>query len=1083
MFRESKTKPKYSIRKYSIGAASALIGFMALANGQAVQADEAQSISDLTDASNQAQAPQAVSTAQLATSELASESVQASQPANIMPSQPQVRTVQAAEQTPTIDQVIETGTSQNQGTSANVLTNATEGQGQGKEYNTDAYGAKMPYTTHEAENATIENGATIQQSTDMESTAVEATNQTYVELPKKDAAVTFNVTEPANALNVRYTIPDGASGQLDVQVNGSSVGNLDLSSHSAWQYLKGDHEYDQVVDGSSARFRFDETRLLLKDIQLKSGDKISLVKKKDDNVTYGIDFIELEQAPAPVAQGENSISIVDKGASANDDSDDTAALLAAVEEAKASGKSVYIPEGRFNFDKQVNIEADNLKISGAGVWHTQLHFTSDKRYGGGIVFGHNSNGIELSNLYMDSNLTSRYNEDAQYKAISGTLGKDSKIHDIWVQHFEVGMWIGDYDQTGNMKYTDGLVIENARIRNNLADGINFAQGTKNSTVKNSNIRGNGDDGLAIWSSISDGTNAAAEENNKFLNNTIESGWRAAGIGIFGGKGHEISGNLIKDVFAGAGIRVNTVFAGHNFDLNDSGIKIHDNTILRSGTTNDLYNLHRGAIDFQQVRGTIKNVDIYDNKLLNTLAEPVITKNFEMGDNGDGEIRLSNNTIDNKATIVGAVSTVSPTKPEPKPANNPVSETSASETPKSEAGSTTPVSEASSSEVVSETSVSETPKSEADSSTPVSEASSSEVVSETSASETPKSEAGSTTPVSEASASEVVSETSASETPKSEADSSTPVSEASNSEVVSETSASEAPKSEAGSSTPVSEASNSEVISETSASETPKSEAGSSTPVSESPNSEVVSETSVSELPKSEASSTAPASESPKNEDTSVASSTSQVDVVFTSDSPEKSPTSESTQKDPISEVSSEVIEKGSTSQVDVKVSEAPTTASTSEVVSISPNSQVAYNNDLKTPITSSQLASEAIRFNSLLNEKSVDVIASKVMAVMASETLASEAASLTSSEGVAKEISNDLSELAESKNDETPKNVARIDKTTEANQVAKGSESQASTSKEKGKSNTTTVFLLVGVATALSISTVYLTKQGKKAGK
>ena len=1112
MFKERKTKPKYSIRKYSIGAASALIGFMALANGQAAQADEAQSISDLTDASNQAQTPQTASTAQLATSEPASvEPVQASQPTNIMPAQPQVTTVQAAEQTPTIDRLVETSNPQTQEISANVLTNATEDQGQVKEYSTDGYGAKMPYTTHEAENASVENGATIQQSTDMESTAVEATNQTYVELPKKDAAVTFNVTEPANALNVRYTIPDGASGQLDVQVNGSSVGNLDLSSHSAWQYLKGDHEYDQAIDGSSARFRFDETRLLLKDIQLKSGDKISLVKKKDDNVPYGIDFIELEQAPAPVAQGENSISIVDKGASANDDSDDTAALLAAVEEAKASGKSVYIPEGRFNFDKQVNIEADNLKISGAGVWHTQLHFTSDKRYGGGIVFGHNSNGIELSNLYMDSNLTSRYNEDAQYKAISGTLGKDSKIHDIWVQHFEVGMWIGDYDQTGNMKYTDGLVVENARIRNNLADGINFAQGTKNSTVKNSNIRGNGDDGLAIWSSISDGTNAAAEENNKFLNNTIESGWRAAGIGIFGGKGHEISGNLIKDVFAGAGIRVNTVFAGHNFDLNDSGIKIHDNTILRSGTTNDLYNLHRGAIDFQQVRGTIKNVDVYDNKLLNTLADPVITKNFEMGDNGNGEIRLSNNTIDNKATIVGAVSTVSPTKPEPKPVNNPVSETSVSEAPKSEASSSTPVSEVSNSEVISETSVSETPNSEASSSTPVSELSTSEVVSETSTSETPKSEASSTapvseasnsevisetsvsespkskesssTPVSETSTSEVVSETSVSETPKSEESSSTPVSEASNSEVASETSASETPKSEENSSTPISESSTSEVASETSASETPKSEVGSSTPVSEASTSEVVSETSTSETPKSEASSTAPASESPKNEETSVASSTSQVDVAITSDSPEKSPTSESTQKDPISEVSSEVIEKGSTSQVDVKLSEAPTTARTSEVVSISPNSQVAYNNDLKISVTSSQLASEAIRFNSLLNEKSVDVIASKVMAVMAYETLASEVASLTSSEGVAKEISSDLSELAESKKDDTPKNVARIDKATEAKQVAKSSESQASTSKEKGKSNTTTVFLLVGVAAALSISTVYLTKQGKKAGK
>lgn len=927
MFKERKTKPKYSIRKYSIGAASALIGFMALANGQAAQADEAQSISDLTDASNQAQTPQTASTAQLATSEPASvEPVQASQPANIMPAQPQVTTVQAAEQTPTIDQLVEASNSQTQETSANVLTNASENQGQGKEYSTDGYGAKMPYTTHEAENASVENGATIQQSTDMESTAVEATNQTYVELPKKDAAVTFNVTEPANALNIRYTIPDGASGQLDVQVNGSSVGNLDLSSHSAWQYLKGDHEYDQAIDGSSARFRFDETRLLLKNIQLKSGDKISLVKKKDDNVPYGIDFIELEQAPAPVAQGENSINIVDKGASANDDSDDTAALLAAVEEAKASGKSVYIPEGRFNFDKQVNIEADNLKISGAGVWHTQLHFTSDKRYGGGIVFGHNSNGIELSNLYMDSNLTSRYNEDAQYKAISGTLGKDSKIHDIWVQHFEVGMWIGDYDQTGNMKYTDGLVVENARIRNNLADGINFAQGTKNSTVKNSNIRGNGDDGLAIWSSISDGTNAAAEENNKFLNNTIESGWRAAGIGIFGGKGHEISGNLIKDVFAGAGIRVNTVFAGHNFDHNDTGIKIHDNTILRSGTTNDLYNLHRGAIDFQQVRGTIKNVDVYDNKLLNTLADPVITKNFEMGDNGNGEIRLSNNTIDNKATIIGNVSAVSPTKPEPKPVNNPVSETSVSETPKSEVSSSAPVSEAPTSEVVSETSASETSNSE----------------------------------------------------------------------------------------------------------------------------------------------------------ETSGVSSTSQVDVVISSDSPEKSPTSESTQKDPISEVSSEVIEKGSTSQVDVKVSEAPTTASTSEVVSISPNSQMAYNGDLKTPVTSSQLTSEAIPYHSLLNAKSVDMIASKVMAVMASETLASEAATLASSEGAIKELNSDLSELAENKKDDKPENVARIDKKTEARQVAKASGSQESTSKEQGKSNTATVLFLVGIGAALSLSTVYITKHGKK---
>ena len=61
-----------------------------------------------------------------------------------------------------------------------------------------------------------------------------------------------------------------------------------------------------------------------------------------------------------------------------------------------------------------------------------------------------------------------------------------------------------------------------------------------------------------------------------------------------------------------------------------------------------------AIDFQQVRGTIKNVDVYNNKLLNTLADSVITKTLRWV-TMVMEIRLSNNTIDNRATIVAGLS--------------------------------------------------------------------------------------------------------------------------------------------------------------------------------------------------------------------------------------------------------------------------------------------------------------------------------------------------------------------------------------------------------------------------------------------
>ena len=60
------------------------------------------------------------------------------------------------------------------------------------------------------------------------------------------------------------------------------------------------------------------------------------------------------------------------------------------------------------------------------------------------------------------------------------------------------------------------------------------------------IRGNGDDGSGKLVKYWDGTESAVAENNKFLYNTIELGWRAGGVGIFGEKGHEIAYNRIKD---------------------------------------------------------------------------------------------------------------------------------------------------------------------------------------------------------------------------------------------------------------------------------------------------------------------------------------------------------------------------------------------------------------------------------------------------------------------------------------------------------------------------------------------------------
>ena len=517
------------------------------------------------------------------------------------------------------------------------------------------YGAKLAYTTYEAEQGKLKNGIVENHSSSKETdraTAREASGQAYVDLPT-NASVSFIAQAEANAATIRYTVPDGESGKVEVKVNNTVIGTLDLSSKSNWQYLDNYtyHPNDDIKVHDTpaadrlARFQFDEVSQLFKDAHINKGDTVTITNL--DSTPVGIDLVDLEKAPDAIRQPENSVSITDFGAIANDGSDDYQAFMAAIESAKASKKSVYIPEGQFDFSRPISLYVpDGIKITGAGQWHTKLHFLNteaakydDNGYvsgGGGITFEPGSKDIDLGNLSMDSNLNSRHDEKANYKGISGTLGTGSSIHDIKIEHFEVGVWIGDYSKNKPLNYTDGLTISNATIRNNFADGVNFAQGTSNSTVINSNIRGNGDDGLATWSSHHENTNAHVAENNRFLNNTVELGWRAAGIGIFGGKGHEVANNLIKDNANWGGVRLNTVFKNsHNFDFNDTGISVHDNLLVNNGTNTDTYGRVKGSIDLEEGRdyatpenvilGELNNIKIENNTIVNNLSDQEITK--------------------------------------------------------------------------------------------------------------------------------------------------------------------------------------------------------------------------------------------------------------------------------------------------------------------------------------------------------------------------------------------------------------------------------------------------------------------------
>ena len=500
----------------------------------------------------------------------------------------------------------------------------------------EQYGATVPYTRYEAEEASRSEGTTLERSDDIESTAIEASGQSYVALKDQDSSLDFTATSAANALDLRFTLPDHKSGQVQVYINNDLAATLTLSSETAWQYVYKESVYDEptLAPGTAhKRFRFDEVHTLLNG-QIQKGDHVRIVKVDQNDTEYGIDFIELEQAAPAIERPEGAVSISDyNNAQPGDGVADDAALVAAMDAAvNTSSKKVYIPAGTWEFSRKIGIDHPGLTFQGAGLWYTNIFFTSDQREGGGIVFNPGASNETLTDFAMSSNLKSRFGEDAQYKGFAGSAGANTRVANVWVEHFECGFWMGAYRDHEHMTYTDGMVIENSRIRNNFADGVNFVQGTKNSTVRNSSVRGNGDDSLASWASndLRSQSNSEASKFNSFIGNTIELGWRAGGIGLFGGEGHIVKDNLIVNNFSGAGIRISTVFEGRNFTYNHAGMTITHNKLVRTGTTDDFYGKKRGAIDFEENLevGQVLNVSVTDNLIVRPYAEEV-SANFDL----------------------------------------------------------------------------------------------------------------------------------------------------------------------------------------------------------------------------------------------------------------------------------------------------------------------------------------------------------------------------------------------------------------------------------------------------------------------
>ncbi|RCX20619.1 polygalacturonase [Fontibacillus phaseoli] len=449
-------------------------------------------------------------------------------------------------------------------------------------------GATVPYVSYEAEDGES-NGSIVGPSRKFRSIASEASGRRAVSLNESGDFVEFSLAKPANSLVLRYSIPDSADGQgadetLSLYVNGVFKQTLNLTSKYAWEY--GSYPWsNDPRQGSGHRF-FDETHALIGDVP--AGAVIKLQKDAGDRAeSYIIDLVEMEQVEDAYGMpAEGFLSVTDFGAVPNDGMDDTAAFKDALAAAANQGKGVWFPEGTFDFGDEL-LDLESAVIRGAGMWHTTMN--------GAKFFGHGGK-VEVYDLLIDGGINVR-DDEAVTNAFHGAFGPGSVIQHVWIEHTKAGLWLTQ--TAGETARTNGLYMMGLRIRNLMADGINFAVGTGNSMMEQSDIRYPGDDGIAMWSFTDpklgdvNGAERTPSVNNTARFNTVTLPWLADNIVVFGGKDNKIQDNLVKDtVTNGAGIAVSTRFNAEPFE---GTTVVERNTLIRTGSYDTGYGVSLGAL--------------------------------------------------------------------------------------------------------------------------------------------------------------------------------------------------------------------------------------------------------------------------------------------------------------------------------------------------------------------------------------------------------------------------------------------------------------------------------------------------------
>jgi hypothetical protein len=398
------------------------------------------------------------------------------------------------------------------------------------------------------------------------SRGAEASGGGYVELAPGQK-LTLHSPVAADGLVVRFSYPDspegaGLDGSIDVQVGGSTVSSLPVTSRFSWEYGSGrwgtSNVWSSNPTNGDPRHFWDESSLRLA-AAINVNTAVALSNPAGSGQSVYIDLIELESIGEALPAPPDSISLADFAPAADGVSDDSMALQSAINQATALKRTLYVPEGTYHIG---TVSVLSGTVQGAGMWRTRF-------VGKGARLRMTGGTVHLADFAIFGETTIRNDTSQLDNAFDGIPGADSLIERIWVEHTKCAYWVAGATR---------LRISGCRFRNLMADAVNFCGGVHQSTLDNNQIRNSGDDSLAAWSP----SNGAPGDHNLFAYNTIQSPWLASGISLYGAGPFQVVGNTIKDVATGgAGINLAADFGAHPFR---GLVDVRDNEIVRCGAS-------------------------------------------------------------------------------------------------------------------------------------------------------------------------------------------------------------------------------------------------------------------------------------------------------------------------------------------------------------------------------------------------------------------------------------------------------------------------------------------------------------------